>query len=343
MTSSELRLSPAVQRLTALWALTESGLGGLLHAVQMPFMGLVLAGLAMTIITLIAYYSDKPAATIGRSLILVLIVKIIVSPHSLPSAYIAVTFQAMFAIALYRSLGINALSILLLTVIGMVETATQRILSLTLLFGKSLWEALDSVGAWVTQTYSWLLPFQSGRTMIGAYVLIYALGGVLWGLFIYLLVVRMRSTTSTAPYRIMLDKVNQEHSGSSDTKKRKSMRMWIWLAIFLVLIIITPYFLDSEMSSGQRALYVLGRTLIALILWFAVVSPFIIKLLRSYLMSRKSELSEEIDQVFGLLPYMKDIVRHAWAEASRVSLLRRVPVFIFRSLMYCLHFEVPIR
>ncbi len=342
MTSAELRLSPAIQRLTALWALTESGLGGLLHAVQMPFMGLVLAGIAMTIITLIAYHSDKPAATIGRALVVVLIVKMVVSPHSMPSAYIAVSFQALLGITLYRSLGINAVSILLLTVVGMVETATQRVLSLTLLFGKSLWEALDSMGAWVTQTYSWLLPFQSGKSMIAAYIVIYAVGGALWALFIYKLILRMRSAESTVVYRIVLSTVAADRSTVGSTQKKKSKRPWIWLAIFFLLIIITPYLLDTEMSRGQHALYVLGRTLIALVLWFAIISPFLIRLLRSYLMKRKSELAEEIDQVFSLIPYMKDIVKHAWTEAREVSVLKRIPVFIFKTLMYCLHFEVPV-
>ena len=39
----------AIQRLTALWALNECGLGGILHAVKSPFTGLVLGSIAMSV------------------------------------------------------------------------------------------------------------------------------------------------------------------------------------------------------------------------------------------------------------------------------------------------------
>ncbi len=46
----------AVQRLTALWAFSESGLGGILHALQMPFTGLLVGGMAILLISLIAFF-----------------------------------------------------------------------------------------------------------------------------------------------------------------------------------------------------------------------------------------------------------------------------------------------
>ena len=46
----------AIQRLTALWAFAESGLGGMLHALQLPFTGLIVGGLSVIIITLIAKF-----------------------------------------------------------------------------------------------------------------------------------------------------------------------------------------------------------------------------------------------------------------------------------------------
>lgn len=49
----------AIQRLTALWAFSESGLGGVVHALKIPFTGIMLGGFAVIIITLIAYFSEK--------------------------------------------------------------------------------------------------------------------------------------------------------------------------------------------------------------------------------------------------------------------------------------------
>ncbi|NJO01983.1 MAG: hypothetical protein HC880_10065 [Bacteroidia bacterium] len=41
----------AIERLTALWALNEAGLGGLMHAVRTPFTGVVVGGLAIMLIS----------------------------------------------------------------------------------------------------------------------------------------------------------------------------------------------------------------------------------------------------------------------------------------------------
>ena len=47
-------------RLTALWALIEAGLGGLLHAFHLPFTGIILGGFAVLIISLLAQHFEKP-------------------------------------------------------------------------------------------------------------------------------------------------------------------------------------------------------------------------------------------------------------------------------------------
>ena len=49
----------SLQRLTALWAFSEAALGGLLHALHIPFSGVVLGGFAIMFISLIAYYSKN--------------------------------------------------------------------------------------------------------------------------------------------------------------------------------------------------------------------------------------------------------------------------------------------
>src|SRR6202008_2387238 len=81
--------SAAIQRLTALWAFTESGLGGLLHALQIPFTGLVVGGMAVIIISFIAEISGNNYKQILKSALIVLIVKAMVSPYTPFPAYIA--------------------------------------------------------------------------------------------------------------------------------------------------------------------------------------------------------------------------------------------------------------
>jgi hypothetical protein len=46
-----------IDKLTALWALNESGLGGFLHVFNSPFSGLIVGGVSILLISLIAYYA----------------------------------------------------------------------------------------------------------------------------------------------------------------------------------------------------------------------------------------------------------------------------------------------
>jgi len=71
-----------IQRLIALWALVESGLGGYMHALKIPFTGIVLGGSAVVILSLIAWFSEKPFRTLLRATLLVILVKFTVSPHT---------------------------------------------------------------------------------------------------------------------------------------------------------------------------------------------------------------------------------------------------------------------
>ena len=71
-----------IERLTALWALNESGLGGFLHVFNTPFTGLIVGGISILMISLIAYYAEDKWKAVLRALLIVLIVKMAVSPHS---------------------------------------------------------------------------------------------------------------------------------------------------------------------------------------------------------------------------------------------------------------------
>jgi hypothetical protein len=128
----------AIQRLTALWAFTESGLGGIMHALQIPFTGLLVGGMAIIMICLIAEISNHNFKQILRSAVIVLIVKAMVSPHTPFPAYIAVSFQALLGYALFSLLRINFFSIALLSIIAMLESAVQKLIILTYRFKRKL-------------------------------------------------------------------------------------------------------------------------------------------------------------------------------------------------------------
>ena len=149
-----------------------------MHALQMPFTGLVIGGLAVIIISFIARLSNNNYNELLHSLVIVLIVKGMVSPYTPFPAYIAVSFQALLGMVLFKLLRVNLVSILLLSVIAMLESAIQQLLILTLFFGQSLWHAMDSMADLVTKQLG-IAAVNGSQWIIGIYLLLYTIGGIL--------------------------------------------------------------------------------------------------------------------------------------------------------------------
>ena len=136
----------ALWRIMALWAFVESGLGGFLHAIRMPLTGFVVGGIAIILIRLIYHHSDHFRTDLFKILSFVLLIKFLVSPHSPPTAYLAVAFQAVSAWIFYSLFSSEKLAAGTHALIAMLETAMQKLITLTIIFGIGFWTALDEFG-----------------------------------------------------------------------------------------------------------------------------------------------------------------------------------------------------
>src|SRR4051812_36078262 len=125
----------SVQRLTALWALSESGLGGIMHAMKIPFTGFFLGGFAVVMISLVAHYTKNNMRQVLQATLLVMLVKVAVSPHSPWPAYIAVGFQGLAGALIYRMIPLYALAAPVFGFLALVESALQKFLLTTIIFG----------------------------------------------------------------------------------------------------------------------------------------------------------------------------------------------------------------
>ena len=97
----------AIYRITTLWAFSECGLGGLMHAFKFPFTGIFVGGLSVLFITLIALNSRNLKQDIFKALTIVLLIKLAVSPHSPIAAYFAVSLQAVLGFLIFRLFSTN--------------------------------------------------------------------------------------------------------------------------------------------------------------------------------------------------------------------------------------------
>ncbi len=176
-------------RLIALWVLCEAVLGGLMHAVKIPFTGIVVSSGAVICISLIAYYVPIKGAIL-KATIIVAIFKMMLSPHTPPTAYIAVFFQGLMGQILFFNLRFFRVSCILLAVFALVESAIQRLFVLTVLYGNNFWKALNEFIRKVTGETT--ITDYSLAAATG-YVMVHALLGLIVSVFAGTLVLQSKS------------------------------------------------------------------------------------------------------------------------------------------------------
>jgi len=325
-----------VERLTALWALNESGLGGFLHVFNTPFTGLIVGGISILMIGLIAYYSENKWQTILKALMIVLIVKMAVSPHSPVGAYLAVAFQGVFGALLFSKFSWKGLTLPFLGFITFLESAFQKLVILTLIYGNGFWEALDLYGLWVQSKINSSTNSSASEILIVGYLTFYAVCGVVAGFFIKSLI----STIAESPLKeFQLPKTIKENSKRHKAKKKSRKFLILWLSVLSLLVLAFTLFGDSGFG-WQKGIYLLLRSALVLGLWYLVLGPLILTLLGRFLKSRKSKYEDEVKQTLDLLPYLRAIIKYSWMETSHLRGYLRFKTFIAQSISSSIHFNI---
>ena len=316
----------AIMRLTAVWAFVESGLGGILHAFKLPLTGLIIGGTAVVLITLIAHFANKPREILGATL-LVLIVKALVSPHSPIGAYVAVSFQGVVGFLFYSMFKVGGWSTIAFALLSMVESAIQKLLMLTLFFGKPLWNAIDQWGNYVVKT---LFPAHAGQDLslswglITLYLAIYIVGGILVGW-----IAQRMPGELAAEQRLLQEEAGHENSpthqaentgplaGATSKKNKTIRRIASWLLI-TSLLAVSIYFSKQELSSGASAVIYAARTLSILAIWYFLVGPLLTRFVRSFLLGKQSERAADVQAILDSLPLLKQAAKSEYAKLSKL-------------------------
>lgn len=330
------RLNHPVTRLTALWALNESGLGGLMFALKIPLTGFFVGGFAVILITLIAHYSNNDYKKIIRATILVLIIKATVSPHSPPPAYLAVAFQGFAGALLYRFLPRFRIAALVLAVLAMAESALQKIIVLTLIYGKSVWEAIDKLSESIIREFALPADISFSQWLIGIYTGIYIIWGFLIGLFAAGLPEKIsKHTAETLERYNLLRKDIAGFSFPALPPRRKKRKL---LAFGLVLLFIIAAFVLSGRFTEYKLLFIVIRSIAAVLLLFLVVRPLANLLIQRWLKSRDSAVKEDAAGIMAMLPGLRLFIKPAWEMARNQQQQRgKLRSFILFMIILTLH------
>jgi hypothetical protein len=330
MVQSDVKNTQAIQRLTALWALSESGLGGIMHALKIPFTGFFIGGFAVVIISLLAFYSKNNTRQMLQATLLVLLVKAAVSPHSPWPAYIAVGFQGLAGAIIYRFIPFFSVASPLFGFIALLESALQKFILTTLIFGKSIWEALDLFFQGLLKDFSLPTDFSFSFWLIAVYTGVYAV----WGIIIGLWITRLPKQVENRSQVILSQFSALDRDDSSELISSKSKKMKL-VSTFFILIFIGSVFLMSGADKGlSKALYVIMRTVAVLLFFFWIITPLI-----KWILSRwKSKNQVAMQELINQLPELRNQVRPAYKLASTTHTgIKKYREFVFILLVVTLH------
>ena len=341
LTENNYTQTLSVLRITALWAFSESAFGGILHALTIPLRGVFINSAAVLFISLIALFS-KSSKEILRSTLIVILIKALVSPHSPLTAYLAVSIQGLVGYFLFFNKNFFRTSALLLGIITLFFSGIQKIIVLTILFGNNLWK---SINIFVKQVANEFLNLgfhpdvHYGYLLIGVYVFIHLIAGVIVGLFAGTLPKRLDEFSEQIK-PLIYDESDSEIPKKVNKEKKKSWLLRptgvIILTILIVVLIysyLNPY--KSDIASVD-ILIMLGRAVLLTVIWYALVAPFVRKIFQKFISGKKSFYSEEIDEILNQFPQFKKIVGITWKESENVKGLKRIKHFLSTSFYYLL-------
>ncbi len=331
-------------RLTALWAFNEAGLGGIMHAIKSPLTGIFVGGIAIIIIALIAYFADKKIKTIMKATAIVLIVKAIVSPHSPLPAYFAVGFQGLAGAFIFSIFNSFRPAAFILGVVALSESALQKILTLTLIYGISLWDSIDLFFNYVFQTFGLLGPtesFPSSILLISLYLGLYVLAGFLIG---YLAGVMPRELTRISMQQDagvirQLSALNQIHLSAPLLHRPFWKRSIFKISVVLLGMIVVFTIINPELKGIYRSGYVLIRTCIIISIWYLVAAPVLTRLLSFILNKKRQVYSVEVEQILLILPQLRGAAAILWKHSAHFPLFKRLKYFLLTLISYSLTYQ----
>lgn len=267
----ELDKSTTWFQLTALWAFVEVVLGGILHALRMPFTGVLVGGAAVFIIGAMVLHSQTPFKDIIRATGVVLIVKAGASPHSPLPAYLAVAYQGFSGALIFSLMRNFKIAAMLFSVLAMLESALQKLLTLTIMYGMAFWDALDSFVHSVLKSLK-MGDSHNATELVWTYILVYFFWGIFLGYRLSGFYKRLPILVSELR-KFMNPHVDEEmpkEPGSRNQRTYSSIAFWIFYILMLLGMVASLAYLNND---KQNLFYVVLRSLSVTFLLFLVVNP----------------------------------------------------------------------
>ena len=331
---NELYTSSTIWKITALWAFSEAALGGILHAFRIPFRGVFIGGSAAVLISLLAFFS-KEKGIILRSTIIVIIIKGIASPYTPLTAYFAVFLQGILGEVLFFNRKFFKVSAFVLGILVLLFSSTQKIIVLTVLFGNTLWNSIDQYGKaiiseFITNRES--VEINLSFFIVGIYLGLHIILGMLVGIF-----------AGRFPFKITkiihhghpeIDSFYSSIIDSVAPKKQKHKHWWqkptgyLFIILIFGLIILSYLYPEAGSNKTMEVLIMVFRAFGIMIIWYFLLAPVLLKLLRKFLKKKQTQYSTEISRIVDNFPLFRKLVYHCWKNSSNEKGYVKIKYFV---------------
>lgn len=311
-------------RLVALWAFCEGFAGGIMHMIKVPFAGMFVSSLAVLCIILIGFFIGAKA--ILKATVIVAIFKLLLSPHSPPTAYIALFFQGLMGSLLLSNKKYFTAGAIALGFLALVESSIQRILVLIILYGNSFWQALNE---YLTKLTGANKKYNYSLILATLYIILHGIIGIVVGKYGSLLAKKTKESKIDSSYIIE----NNEIIVEDDFKKKKKFKIKIFLLypaiIILILMVLYSYTNPGKSIINANSIgLIILRFVTIFILWVFIIGPFIMKLLRARLIKEQNKNKEDIKEVMDILPEIKYIFKRSWELSEGAKGFGRLRLFL---------------
>lgn len=325
------RGSLVIARLIALWGFNEAALGGILHALRIPFTGLFIGGSAVIIISLLAYYSRKKQVIL-QSVIIVVIIKAIISPYTPLTAYFAVLLQGVLGYLFFSFIHSLKTASLLLAVVTSVISGFQKIVLTTIIFGYTIWESIDLfadfvINQFITQNH---IDISLSAILISLYLLLHLTGGVFFGLLSGKIpgwIEEFKGIDAEEFYK----RINEANNWAPKPKRRKLwQKISTWFIIILSgsLIVLSYTYEGIDDTVASKIIIMLVRVFLLIILWYLLISPYLMKIFRRFIKEKEKSYAGIVNSSVELFPLIKNAIKFGWAKASSSNGKTRIKIFV---------------
>lgn len=336
--SSYIKSRIDTRKITAVWAFSETALGGILHVLKIPLAGLFIGSAAVLFISLLAQYGNSKKEILKATMI-VIIVKAVVTPYVPLNSYLAVALQGILGFFYFILIPNERIAAIMFGASALFFAALQKFLMMTILFGNTLWESFDTFVKFVLDQ----VPLLHGKTSFSAsFVLItfYTLLHVFAGIYVGLRSIRFENwLLQKSNTLIILQMTDEEQNNLFQKPKNKKRKRW-WQrtsGVIIILIsgcvmIISYAFPHLSKSNIYDVTFMLVRSFVITFLWFALISPLVMRIFKFFVERQQSQHSAEVAFVANLFPSFKSKINYCWKISPDTKGIKRYRKFLSDSL-----------